>query len=91
MNSITATAAGGTVFAGAKAVDVYRATALSHGLRLYAKSGMLPNRAWTPRLMMNAATQITGTKFKARDYEGAATALKAWADATAAQIKKEQS
>lgn len=62
-------------FTGKGAVDVFAMAALATGLRLYAKTGMLPNRAWTPKAMMTAATLHTGKKFKARDYEGAATAL----------------
>lgn len=65
-------------------VQVYRAAAIASGLRLYAKSGMKPNRAWTPTAMLRAASEITGQKFKPRDYLGAADALSAWAQATAA-------
>jgi hypothetical protein len=36
------------------------------------------NRAYTPTAMMKRAAQITGKTFKARDYVGAADALKAW-------------
>lgn len=65
-------------FVGRGAVEVYRAAAIASGLRLYAKTGMRPNRAYTPSAMMRAARGITGRTFKARDYEGAASALSAW-------------
>ena len=81
MTSITSFGNGGTVFSGRSAVEVYRATALASGLRLYAKSGIKPNRMWTPKNMMDTAAAITGTKFKARDYIAAADALVKWADA----------
>ena len=67
--------AGGTSFTG-EHVNAYVCTALASGLRLYAKTGMKPNRAWTPKAMMAKAAELTGKKFGARDYEGAAAALK---------------
>lgn len=71
----------GVTFQGKAGVDTYRAVVLKHGLKLYAKTGMKPNRAWTPTAMMKLAGEITGEKFKARDYEGAAAALDKWLDA----------
>lgn len=68
-------------FNGAAAVNVYRAAAIKAALGLYAKTGMQVNRAYTPSAMMRAAAEITGKKFKARDYAGAAAALSAWIDA----------
>jgi hypothetical protein len=59
-------------------VAIYRATVIEHGLRFYAKTGMKVNRAYTPAAMIRAATDITGKKFKARDYIGAADAILAW-------------
>ena len=78
----------GTSFIGPDAVAFYRATVIAGGLRLYAKTGMQPNRAYTPRAMMDAAREITGKKFKARDYIGAADALKVWADTMKAALPK---
>jgi hypothetical protein len=69
-------------FDGAAGVSIYRATVIASALRTYAKTGLRMNRAYTPSAMMKAAADITGRKFKARDYLGAADALKAWADAT---------
>lgn len=68
-----------TSFEGPEAVAVFRANAISAGLRLYAKTKMLPNRNWTPKAMMDNAAKITGQQFKARDYMGASEALRQWA------------
>lgn len=84
--SITASPTGGTSFNGREAVEVYRATVIAHGLRLYARTGIRPNRAYTPTNMMAAAAQITGQKFGRRDYMGAYEALMKWAKAQAALI-----
>lgn len=62
-------------------VGIFRAIVIAQGLRLYARTGMRPNRFYTPSAMMKAARDITGQTFKARDYHGAADALSAWADA----------
>jgi len=75
-----------TSFNGPEAVSVYAMTVLASGLRLYAKTGMQPNRAYTPKAMMSAAERYTGRKFKARDYEGAAQALKDAAQALAQSL-----
>jgi len=56
----------------------YQAVVVKAALRLYAKTGMKANSAYTPKNMMAVATKITGKKFKARDYLGAADALEAW-------------
>lgn len=77
-----------TGFIGPDAVAFYRATVIAGGLRLYAKTGMQPNRAYTPSAMMRVAAEITGKKFKARDYLGAADALKEWAEAAKAALPK---
>jgi hypothetical protein len=66
-----------TTFSGTSAVNVFGMLTLASGLRLYAKTGMQPNRAYTPTAMMRAASTYTGQKFKARDYLGAADALTA--------------
>jgi hypothetical protein len=79
----------GGMFAGPDAVNVYRATVIASGLKFYAKTGMKVNKAYTPSAMMKAATEITGQKFKARDYLGAADALTEWARAQAAVIHAE--
>lgn len=68
-----------TSFSGPDQVDRYRAIVLATGLDLYRKTGLRPNRAYTPKAMMTAAAEITGRKFKARAYQEAAEALREWA------------
>lgn len=85
-NSEIKTGIGGTVFAGPDAVKLYQATALASGLRLYAKTGMKPNRAWSPSNMLKAATGITGKPYKRGQYEQAANDLKIWSDTMASAL-----
>lgn len=73
-----------TTFNGPAGVSIFRATALASGLRLYAKTGMKPNRAWTPTAMLKTAESITGLKFKRGEYEKAAQALTLFAETTLA-------
>jgi hypothetical protein len=75
---IHAHASGSTSFVGPDAVGIYRATVIESALRFYARTGMRVNRAYTPTAMMRAASEITGRKFKTRDYIGAADAIHAW-------------
>jgi hypothetical protein len=85
MNEIK-TNVGGTMFAGRDAVKLYQATAIASGLRLYAKTGMKPNRAWTPSAMLKAASGFTGKSYKRGQYVQAADDLKTWCDAMAAAL-----
>jgi len=62
-------------FSGAKAVEIYRIATLAAALRLYAKTKIKPSRHVTPVMMMSEARQLTGIRFKWRDYAGAADAL----------------
>lgn len=67
------------MFSGPEAVGRYRAITIAAGLRLYARTGMKPNRAYTPKAMMKAAQAITGQTFKPRDYQAASDALRRYA------------
>jgi len=67
-----------SVFTGG-AINQYQAVIIAGALKLYARTGIKANRAYTPKNMMLMATKITGRKFKARDYMGAHDALKEWA------------
>jgi hypothetical protein len=69
-----------TSFSGEHGMAVYRALVIASGLRLYAKTGIRPNAAYTPKAMMAAAEGLLGQKFKARDYLGAAKALSTFAE-----------
>jgi len=55
-----------------------QAVAVASALEFYAKTGVQVNRAYTPKAMMRTAEQILGRTFKARDYRGAAAALREW-------------
>lgn len=66
---------GAMSFVRPKAVDYYLVCVLASGLKLFKDTGIRPNRAWTPGRMMAKAGEITGKKFKARDYQGALEAL----------------
>jgi len=63
------------VFSGRDEVNTYVAITLKHGLKLYAKTGMKPNRAWTPTRMLAKATELTGKKYKRGAYLEAAADL----------------
>ena len=78
--TISTTPSGATVCSGRAAVDVFRAKTIASALRLYAKTGMKMNRAYTPTNMLAAASEITGTKFKRGQFVQAAEALTKWAD-----------
>jgi len=60
----------------------YTAIVLRSALKLYAKTGMKANRAYTPTKMMKTAARITGQRFAPRDYMGAHDALTAWLEET---------
>lgn len=61
--------------------QVFRALLVAKGLEFYVKTGgMKLNRQYTPKNMLAVATEVTGLKFKARDYLGAAAALRAHAE-----------
>ena len=56
-------------------IDVFRMRSIASGLRLYARTGMKPNRVWTPTAMLRAASSMTGTKYKRGEYLKAAEDL----------------
>lgn len=74
-----------TSFTG-EGVNVFAMAVIASGLRLYASTGIRPNKAYTPKAMMAAAERYTGMRFKARDYLGAADALTAKLQTLKAQI-----
>ena len=65
---------GGILISG-DSTRVYQMMVVASALRLFAKSGLKVNRNYTPNAMMRAATHLTGKRFKAGDYVGAAEAL----------------
>ncbi len=65
----------------ASPVRAVQAKTIARALRMYAKTGMRMNSAYTPRAMFAAATNITGLNFKRGDYERAAQACELAAEA----------
>lgn len=66
------------VFTGKEGVNTFRAVALKIGLSMYAKTGMQPNRMWSPRNMLRAASGITGKAYKRGAYAAAIADLETW-------------
>ena len=89
-NSGVTVGAGGTMFHGPDGVKLYQAIALKHGLKLYANTGMKPNRMWTPTAMLKLATSFTGKKYKRGEHAKAAQDMTAWIDAMNAAIPIER-
>lgn len=75
-----------TTFSGPAAVNVFGMKVLASGLRLYAKTGMKPNRAYTPKAMLEAAGRYTGKTYKRGEYERAAADLTELANVSAANL-----
>ncbi|MBS3648827.1 hypothetical protein KEU06_09435 [Pseudaminobacter sp. 19-2017] len=70
----------GAIIATGEGVSVFQAITIKTALKLYAKTGIKANRAYTPKAMMTMAEKITGQKFRARDYLGAVAGLETWID-----------
>jgi hypothetical protein len=77
---------GADSFVGERAVNVFAMITLAHGLKLYAKARIRPNRHYTPKNMMIWAERWTGQTFKKRAYAEAAEALLARAAAIRATL-----
>ena len=60
-------------------IAAVRGLVIASALKLYAKTGMKANRAYTPTNMLNAASQITGKKFKRGQFMEAANAIRVMA------------
>ena len=69
---------GSASFVGHDAVELFRAMTLRNALGMYQKTGMKPNRAWTPTAMLNLAGHIGGKKYKRRAYQEAIDDLTVW-------------
>jgi hypothetical protein len=61
---------------------IFQAIVIRQGLKFYAKTKMLPNRAWKPMTMLKAAARITGKNYKRGDYLKAAEDLLAFLENT---------
>ena len=78
---------GGTTLTG-NAISIYRALTVVTGLEWKAKGvTMQLTRGATPTFLMSLAAEITGKKFKSRDYAGAAVAVRQWI--TEAKVKEQ--
>ena len=62
------------VFEGPEAVDRFRLIVLRGAIRLYVRSGIRPNRGYTPANMRALATKYTGKPY-ARSAKGLQAAL----------------
>lgn len=62
------------VFTGEQ-IPVVAMLTLRAAIRLYAKTGIKVNSAYTPTRMRNTVETWTGKKFTARDYNGQIAAL----------------
>lgn len=67
-----------TTFTGKAGVSTFVAISLKSGLKLYAKTGIQPNRAWTSTKMLAKASEITGVKFKRGQHTQAVAELEKW-------------
>jgi hypothetical protein len=72
---ITTNASGSTIFVGT-GIEAFRLLVIAQGLELYAKTRMLPNRAYTPTAMLRNATAATGKRYKRGQYVEAAADLR---------------
>lgn len=54
---------GGTIFTG-EDVNTFVLITLKSGLKLYAETGMKPNRMWTATAMLRKASEFTGKAYK---------------------------
>lgn len=59
-------------------VSIFRAATIASAMRLYIKTGMKANRAYTPTNMLAAAGQILGKTYKRGQLQQAADDLDAW-------------
>jgi hypothetical protein len=85
--SFVSVGAGGTAFVGEDGVRLFQAMSLRAGLRIYAKTGMKPNRLWTPKAMIALASSITGKAYKGRSrYDQAIADLDVWIAAAKASL-----
>jgi hypothetical protein len=80
MNTITHHKNGGMSITGQTALRVYAATVLMSAIKLYIKSGMKVNRAYTPANMLATASQYTGKTYKRGQLQLAFDDLRAWCD-----------
>ena len=59
-------------------VSTYQAIVIKSALKLYVRTGMKANRAYTPTAMLRTAGNITGSTYKRGQYAEAIAGLEAW-------------
>ena len=57
------------VFDTPKAIQAYQAITLKHAIKLYARTGMKVNSAYTPKAMLAKASELTGQVLKRGQYD----------------------
>ena len=70
--------AGGTIYSGPDAVNLFRANCLRVALELYAKTGMVVSRNVTATSMLVMAKQYTGKGYKRGEQAKAAADVTIW-------------
>jgi len=65
---------GGTTYTGAH-ITMFQAMVLRTGLKMYARTKTQPNALFTPANMLDAASRITGRKYRRGQYMEAANDL----------------
>lgn len=63
------------VFTGETEVNRFVVVTLRSAIKLYSKTGMKPNRAYTPTNMKKMAEKLTGKTFKRGDWDSMVVAL----------------
>lgn len=66
---------GGTSYVGGEAERLFRLIVLANALECYAKYKLQVNRAYTPKMMIDAANFETGCTFRRGQYATAAAQL----------------
>jgi hypothetical protein len=77
---------GATTFVGPDATLLFAATTLREAIRFYLKTKMKVNRAYTPTVMLAAASRITGKPYKRTQLAQAQADLNTWIDAMKAAL-----
>jgi hypothetical protein len=77
-------------YVGTDAVSAVRAITLASALKLWAKTGMIPTRGWTITKMLQAASGITGKKYKRKEAIQAAEDCLKWANEMKAALPVER-
>lgn len=70
---------GATSIVGPDAIAMFRAFTLASGIRLYLKTGLIPTRGCTPKVMRELATGITKKQYKRSELAKAADDVHEWA------------